>query len=89
MCSPVTTPNHKEACLFSMYFMTNWREFRCAQLYKLALEEKPDHIQSLLSLGDLEAKSGKLLEASKLYERANKCDPQNTFAIHQLAKFYR
>lgn len=62
---------------------------RARELYNKALNLQPLHIHSMLTLGELEAKYGDPLVASKLFKKASSTYPTNAHAKHHVALFYR
>ena len=54
-----------------------------------ALKENPDHVPSLLKLGDLYHQRNDLLKAEEFYQRATRLDAENTEAVFKIVRLKR
>ncbi|MBI5142443.1 MAG: tetratricopeptide repeat protein [Nitrospirae bacterium] len=54
--------------------------------FRKILEERPDHLDTLMRLGDLAMKSGSLKEAADYYKKAREGEPRNLETLFSLAR---
>ncbi len=62
---------------------------RARSLYELALEADPQHLQSLLGLGSLEARAGDVNRGLKLLHDGLRLQPGNKQIRHSIAQWQR
>ena len=62
---------------------------RARALYELALEADPQHLQSLLGLGSLEARAGSVDRGLRLLQEGLRLQPDNKQFRHMVAQWQR
>ena len=62
---------------------------RARALYELALEADPQHLQSLLGLGSLEARAGSVDQGLRLLHEGLRLQPDNKQFRHMIAQWQR
>lgn len=62
---------------------------RARALYELALEADPQHLQSLLGLGSLEARAGSVDRGLRLLQEGLRLQPDNKHFRHMVAQWQR
>lgn len=62
---------------------------RARALYELALEADPQHLQSLLGLGSLEARAGSVDRGLRLLREGLRLEPDNKQFRHMIAQWQR